>query len=357
MARTRVVVTVVIAVLLMVGMLLASAPGATAAPDRGRATAAEHRQRVIDFWTAERVRSAQPRELLVGPPRDPQAKPPWAGGGGSGGDDGTTTTWTTIGSSWTTETLVKRTTGKVFFVLGGRTYVCSGSVVAEASEAAAEDLVLTAGHCVHDGDGKTWATKWMFVPDYDSNPVTYSSTGTGWCDQARFGCWVATALTTTTGWANVGDFDDDAGFAVVGAGTKHADLSTAVGGQHGIDFATSSKSVNAYSFGYPHASPYDGSDLVYCAGATNADPYGGDARGLECDMTGGSSGGPWYRPNGTNNAFVDGPATAISVNSYKYRSGRYSKYMYGPVFGSAEQAAYTLADGGSASGAVSTRLP
>lgn len=345
---------------LATGLLAVGVPGATAsssADQQGRDVAAEHRQAVVDFWTAERVRTATPRALKAEPPRTAQAKPSWAGGpGGHGGDDDGDATWTTTGSSWATDDVVKKTTGKVFFVLDGTTYVCSGSVVADSRADAAEDVVLTAGHCVHDGDGQTWASKWLFVPDYDSSPAAYSGSGTGWCDDTRFGCWVATGLVTTTGWADSADFNDDVGFAVVGTGTTDGDLSDTVG-DHDIDFQTSSPTVNAYAFGYPHASPYDGTDLVYCAGGTIDDPYGYDARGLECDMTGGSSGGPWYLADSAGTAFDSfGRGTAISVNSYKYTGGRYKKYMFGPVFADAEQDAYTVANGGSAGGAVSTDL-
>lgn len=347
---------VAVFVLLMAVLLVAGAPGATATSERGqqqRDPAAERRQQVMDFWTAERIRNATPRELTVAPPRDPQAKPSWAGGGGDDGGD--TTTWTTTGAQWPDEpdTTVKRTTGKAFFKVGTSTYVCSGSVVVD-TRGEKPDVVLTAGHCVHDGDGKTWASMWMFVPDYDHNPAQYTSDGS-FCADTRFGCWVADELVTTTEWANSGDFDHDAGFAVVNDGGKTAtstdDLSGTVRGHHAISFDTASKTVPTYAFGYPHASPYDGTELVYCAGNSTADPYGYDTRGLECDMTGGSSGGPWYLADGDGIVFDGaGVGTAISVNSYKYRIGKYSKYMYGPVFGTQERAAYDLANSTSTSG-------
>lgn len=345
----------VAAAILAFAMLVAAAPTDAGQSDEPRDAAADRRQEVIDFWTAERIRNATPRELTVAPPRQEKAKPASPGNGGGKGDDGgDTTTWITTGSSWVTEELVKRTTGKAFFVVGGSTYVCSGSVVTDSATEA--DLLLTAGHCVHDGDGQTWASKWMFVPDYDSAPAAYDS-GQAFCAQTRFGCWVADRLVTTTAWANTGDFDGDVGFAVTGAGGHDGAslVSTAVGGSHDITFAESSKTVNTYSFGYPHASPYDGSDLVYCAGSTIADPYGANTRGLECDMTGGSSGGPWYLSDPAGQFFADSPGTAISVNSYKYTRGKYSKHMFGPVFGSDAQAAYGLADGTASTGnAVST---
>src|SRR5690606_28926049 len=49
-------------------------------------------------------------------------------------------------------------TGKVFFVMAGRNYVCSGS-------SNGNNAVLTAGHCVSDGRGK-FHTNWMFRPQF-----------------------------------------------------------------------------------------------------------------------------------------------------------------------------------------------
>ena len=49
-----------------------------------------------------------------------------------------------------------------------------------------------------------------------------------------------------------------------------------------------------YAFGYPAAGKYRGNDLVYCAGNIFADPYASNQTwGMTCNMTGGSSGGPW----------------------------------------------------------------
>jgi hypothetical protein len=46
-------------------------------------------------------------------------------------------------------------------------------------------------------------------------------------------------------------------------------------------------------------------------------------------MTGGSSGGPWYIDfNSTN-----GTGSLNSLNSFKYTSGKFTKFMFGPYFG------------------------
>jgi hypothetical protein len=55
-------------------------------------------------------------------------------------------------------------------------------------------------------------------------------------------------------------------------------------------------------------------------------------------MTGGSSGGPWFR------AFANGTTMVInSLNSYGYAS--LNGYMFGPVFDAAERDVYQAAAG------------
>jgi hypothetical protein len=56
---------------------------------------------------------------------------------------------------------IVRTTGKVFFTLGGSDYVCSGS----STTAANRSLVQTAGHCLNEGPGD-FVTHFTFVPAY-----------------------------------------------------------------------------------------------------------------------------------------------------------------------------------------------
>ena len=214
---------------------------------------------------------------------------------------------------------VVQTTGKVFFTLAGSDYVCSGSSTAAANKS----LVQTAGHCLNEGPG-AFATNFTFVPAYNNGSAPY-------------GQFAATNLYTSTQWANSGDFNYDIGYAVVGtAGGKK--LADAVGSQ-GVGFNLS-KGAYMYSFGYPAASPYAGQKLAWCHGTVIADTYGGSSdQGLACNMTGGSSGGPWF----INYSTSTGVGTLNSVNSFKYTGGPLSGYMFGPYFGSVIQGVYNQA--------------
>jgi V8-like Glu-specific endopeptidase len=235
---------------------------------------------------------------------------------------------------------VLKLTGKVWFHIAAGPhpgdYICSGSVITDSRSG--NSTVLTAGHCAFDQDSGAFVTNWEFIPNFDANP-TYT------CANTTYGCWTATALVIHYGFRYAGAFNTQAithdwAFAVVGAGGKTgaAQLDTTVGGSYGITLGASSTRLEA--FGYPAASPYRGSDLTWCAGpvATDASTLTGSTWGMACNMTGGSSGGPWLigldETNGTG-------GSVASLNSYKYSND--SSHMYGPVFNANTQDTLNLA--------------
>lgn len=317
-------------------------------PETGRAIPAQapghDRDQVVQYWTPDRVARAIPRE--VSPDRRPTFAPT-AGKGAAkpGGSPGTAVT----GAHWTKGGAVFNTTGKVLFTMASVDYVCSGSVVADSS--ATTSLVLTAGHCAYDESGHAFATNWMFVPAYeDGGSIITNPNGTHSfsCDTVRYGCWTAQALVTTSAWASgngsLGAFNDDYAFAVVGAGGKTGEsnqLDTRVGAnQIGFNVA---HPTTVYAFGYPQAPPYDGQALTYCSGNDVKDTWGGTTDyGLNCNMTGGSSGGPWF----TNFDETNGTGTLNSVNSFKYTYGPLSKNMFGPYFDAYTEKTYNAAKAG-----------
>ena len=222
--------------------------------------------------------------------------------------------------------------------MGGGDWICSGSVATDTRSGFS--TVLTAGHCVVDSDTGEFATNWMFIPAFDLAP-TYT------CASATYGCWTATALVARREFATAGAFNDTAvthdwGFAVVAGGGKQANstaqLDTTVGGTFALDASTAAAGSTLTALGYPAAGKYHGKDLTYCQG-----PVGRDAQtdnltySLACDMTGGSSGGPWL-----SNASAGYGAKLRSLNSYGYSGVR---NMYGPIFNSETTATYTTATG------------
>ena len=71
------------------------------------------------------------------------------GGGGLGTGGLGAGEATLVSARWAGGGAVARTTGRVFFTLDGTDYSCSGSTVDSANA----DVVMTAAHCVSDGDG------------------------------------------------------------------------------------------------------------------------------------------------------------------------------------------------------------
>jgi hypothetical protein len=289
------------------------------------------------FWTSARMRAAVPR----GQER-PNARPGGAKPGGS--------TDPSLGTAWTAG---RDTVGKVFFQMGSSLYVCSGNAVDDEQDGVTTaNLVVTAGHCVNNG-GSVYATNFLFIPDYD--PTKPRTSG------QPYGTFTATRLTTTAQWAAQGAdrYNFDVGMARVGVNENGATLAGAIrdtsdiafvsgdpGSTGGVDYT-----VATHSFGYPAARPYDGTRLISCWGSTTSDTVGGstDYR-LPCNMTGGSSGGPWLLDatavdpaNPIDNADVSD--VQISVNSFGYRGEKNA--MYGPIFGTTVEALYDATAAGS----------
>ena len=304
-------------------LLLTLLPGAASAAPPPDTQAAYH-ARVIAHWTPARMRAAVPRDFTFDAVRgfQPAAKP---GGGGTG---------TVTGASWTGGGKMLTTTGKVYFEMGGSGWICSGSVVNDT--ATGRSVILTAGHCVVENDG-TFATYWMFIPEFDSAP-TYT------CSAAKYGCWVADYLYASRKFAYAGGFNNTAvqydwGFAVTSGGAQDARPVDQVVGSFAIGYSGVAKNDVLSAFGYPAAGKYHGSDLTYCVGPIGTDAGTGNTTwSMACDMTGGSSGGPWVKGSGSNYA----SAVLSSLNSYGY-SG--VKKMYGPMFNANTRAVFDAANG------------
>lgn len=196
----------------------------------------------------------------------------------------------------------------------------------------------TAGHCVHEGAGGKFATNWIFYPRWN-----------GAADPG-LGSWTATSLSTTSLWAtSANGFDDDAGFAVV-TGGRDGTLADAIADEGGsvqrIAF-TSPPDLVYTALGYPASKKYKGNTLTYCRGPVSTTRDSKDTLAMNCDMTGGSSGGPWLHS-------IDpaGVGTQASLNSYGYAS--LTNVMFGPIFDEDEQAAYAAAASGSCQGGVAS---
>jgi len=112
-----------------------------------------------------------------------------------------------------------------------------------------------------------------------------------------------------------------------------ASLSDTVGAS-GLTF-NDARGLDYSAYGYPAAAPFTGQTLQSCAGSASADPFGqSESQGIPCDMTGGSSGGPWFIGSGS-------AGSQNSVNSFGYNG--VANTMFGPYWGAVIASAYDAA--------------
>ncbi|MEV5053049.1 trypsin-like serine peptidase [Arthrobacter sp. LAR12-1-1.1] len=311
----------------LLALSVAGAATASPAPAKAPVSASDVASHTVtetgtaDYWTPERMRSAVPGDVLADRAMKRSGKASSAQGPAETGAPSkveaaapklqTQALQTKANAS---ETPVPHI-GKVFFTLGGTNYVCSGNSVSSANKS----TVSTAGHCVNEGPG-AFATKFTFVPAYLNGAAPY-------------GMWTAKALYAPTQWSSAGDMTYDTGFAVMST-LNGQYLSDVVGGS-GLQF-NAARGLSYKSFGYPAAAPFNGESLKSCTGTATNDPYNPqfNTQGIPCNMTGGSSGGPWFI--GTSASGYQN-----SINSYGY--GSKSTKMYGPYWGTVIQQAYTTA--------------
>jgi V8-like Glu-specific endopeptidase len=276
-----------------------------AAPAQARVKAkevAQDKAAVEQYWTADRMANAIPADKKL----TASGKVAAAGKKKTQAAAGSAVQVPPPYTSYPT-----RTNGKVFFSDGGSNYVCSGTALLSGNRS----TVWTAGHCVHDGGGG-FHTNWAFVPAYADGSRPY-------------GTWTARQLLTTSAWASSGDFSYDLGAAAVSP-VNGAALTDVVGGRSiGFNY---NRSQTYASHGYPAGSPFNGQRLWVCTSPlryndTSANPA---TMGIDCNMTGGSSGGGWIVGS-----------SVYSVNSYGYRT--LPNVMFGPYQGSVAQSLYNAA--------------
>lgn len=210
-----------------------------------------------------------------------------------------------------------QTVGKVYFTnpVNGLNYVCSGATVNSGKK----KLVQTAGHCVHGGAGGQWMRNWVFVPRY-RNGVR------------PFGTWYAYQLTSRTAWINSSSSDEDMGIVIMQTNGGNS-IVNVVGG-NGLRWNWG-YSVYVTILGYPAGPPFTGELQYYCQGTT-WNGHGQQVRAW-CNMTGGSSGGPWLQEYNDAN----GLGYINSVVSHRHAD---ASQMDGPYFDNDIKSLYDFAE-------------
>ena len=176
------------------------------------------------------------------------------------------------------------TIGKLFFTDGTFNYSCSASVIGRRT-------IATAGHCVSNGNGSFY-TGWLFCPSY------YKGSGSGAPHPTR-GCWGWVSATVPNYWHNNYALDRDYACIVTSlTGDTVPDEVGNVTGWTGRAWNYSSYQPMV-SWGYPAGYPFAGYHIILATSPEwyEVDMYSGDgqvSKYMGNDMTGGSSGGPWW---------------------------------------------------------------
>jgi V8-like Glu-specific endopeptidase len=272
----------------------------------------------IGFWTPARMKRARPLDRLrhgspsvvAAPRRDfasgPHRYPPTAPSGEAS-------------SSSATETVADptaaqvRTNGVVFIVTPFGLGRCSGTAV----NAPNYSVVITAAHCIDSGDPfedfLSRFTHWVFVPGYRYG-------------QRPFGVFPAKWVDTTRQWHTAHNENFDVGALVVGR-NEHGELLTKAVGGTGIAWGLKPTQVFDVH-GYSAELPFDGETQQLCPQTRflGHDPRSFLSPGplnlaVDCEVTGGSSGGGWTIKGRILN----------SVTDYGYEGDPSTDY--GPYFG------------------------
>lgn len=267
------------------------------------------------YWTPERMKSALPGDSLLSSVAVPT---PVDEGLGLGIEPSQRATAQRVSNP---RSAPFRAHGKVFFTLGFVDYVCSGTSVKSKTKR----LVVTAGHCAYSqSDG--YARNFMFVPAYDDGNDPY-------------GEWTARRLKAMPQWEANEDLRYDVAFATVRKlrGEKLAN----VVGKRGITF-NRGRDLSFDVFGYPAEGRFDGESMYRCSspaqGTDNRIKGEPKPTRIDCDMTGGSSGGGWVINDRRVNSVVSYgyDCVVILLPCNNPEDGK----LFGPYFGDAVKQLY-----------------
>jgi V8-like Glu-specific endopeptidase len=260
------------------------------------------RDETLAHWTIQRLRAW----VALRAPGDPSA----TASPTSGRAD--------TGQPWSASGAIARSSGRIFSVMNGDDSACSGTVLTDRS--ADVSLVITAAHCVYDLEAFQFATDWLFVPGLAQGEIPD-------CGRRPLGCWTPKALLIERAFTSTGTFNQlavrhDIGIAVIGPGPANDQLDQVAGG---LALAPTSVSDGELIdlVGYPGDRQYSGSALTFCSGPMSQEGLPGIAIwALDCDMTGGASGGAWVTGGSTTDPMI-ASVTSGSVGG---------RTLVGPIF-------------------------
>lgn len=123
------------------------------------------------------------------------------------------------------------------------------------------NVVITAGHCVHEGNGGNWYTNFVYVPAYNKGTQPYGN--------AR-----GIRPAAFRGWTRDGSFNHDIGLIKLDRNIGTTTGWHAIGSRSNPGFYVSAPAsdsfilgVNMNNFSYPAESPYNGQRMYYRFGS------------------------------------------------------------------------------------------
>jgi len=243
---------------------------------------------------------------------------------------------------------VENAVGRILFFFDTNFYVCSGTVLKD--DTSDRSIVLTAAHCAYQASssGGRFAEHALFIPDQGDTTAGVSNEI---CSDDPLGCWIPAFAVVHYEWTTKTFPDsvpwDYAYYVIPNEPSVHMegfmhrekpDLSKILDElvePLPIDFnwmhssRATNRPVGEFTTGLGYSINRDPS-FRYCATSM------GTKFGIEtyenlwlgtCEMSGGSSGGPWLKDTAS-----DGRGTIISLNSWGYAS---VSGMGGPNFATA----------------------
>jgi len=222
-------------------------------------------------------------------------------------------------------------------------YVCSGTVINDSDTDTSNNgraIIITAAHCAYDDANKAFARNVLFIPNQGATTGTRTD---GDCSNDPMGCWTPHFAVVDDDWSSrtfPNNIPWDYAYYVVddsdsGAheGPGIAGLQAAAGGLP-LSFATpyvNDGDPGPSSIDYTHALGYSYSEdpnFMYCAeDMTTVDYKEGSTQNWwlgHCDLSGGSSGGPWLQPVTAGN----GPIMSVNSWGYTTQSGMAGPYLH-----------------------------
>jgi hypothetical protein len=275
-------------------------------------------------------------------------------GGGETGDGGSSSgSYAITNEFWPHGGDVQWAAGRIYFEMPSNSrrkrwngYVCSGTVIRDGNpdndgtEQDDRSVIITAAHCVYDDANKAFARNVLFIPNQASSGTRTDTN----CGNDVIGCWLPDFGVVDVNWttrtfpvnipwdyayyvvSNTGSHfgpDDDPDNPPdpylldpdldleLAAGTLPVSFSTPV---HDTDPASSEASLDVdftYALGYSYS---DDPNFMHCAEDLTIESGYGDWWLPSCELSGGSSGGPWVQPMNP----TTGTGPIISVNSWGY---------------------------------------